>query len=366
MKPTLVYFSYNDHSDNDITFLKYLPKEFNVIWYYMYESLKQMRLTKEEIIEYAKSNSIELHLIDPKLRYSDPRNFFFYKRVVKEINKKSPDIFFTCRRDYYMSFAIQLFLKCKHFVLGVHDANSHTESKTLRNRLWHYSINRMIKIADHYVTYSKGQHDILLKQRGLESKIVGMASKYHGPSKLTASPIRQGLKLLFFGRIDKYKGLDLLIQEIENLNIQGKTNISLTIAGKGEYWDECAKGIKTPELYNLNVRFIENCEIPDLMSSHHFLVLPYRDATQSGPLVAAVAYQLPIIAPNFGCFSDTYSSDSAILYEEGGLRQAIEKASILSQEDYNEMKEVCKSVREKNSEEPVSEKYIDYFKSILS
>ena len=59
------------------------------------------------------------------------------------------------------------------------------------------------------------------------------------------------------------------------------------------------------------------------MSSHHFLALPYRDATQSGPLATAIAYELPILAPRFGYFMETYTDDSAILYKHGDIENAL-------------------------------------------
>ena len=81
----------------------------------------------------------------------------------------------------------------------------------------------------------------------------------------------------------------------------------------------------------------------NLMASHHFLVLPYRDATQSGPLATAVAYELPVIAPDFGCFTETYTKDSAILYTQGHLEDALREVSKMSGDTYASMKAACRS-----------------------
>ena len=153
---------------------------------------------------------------------------------------------------------------------------------------------------------------------------------------------------------------------MEHLRSQGVSNLSLTIAGRGCSWSACKLLIKTQEMYNLQVRFIENNEIPDLMSPHHFLVLPYRDVTQSGPLATAVAYELPVIAPNFGCFSETYTKESAMLYSQGNLVEALKSVADISNEEYQYMKKACNKVKEANSEEHIAENYIHCFNGVMN
>ena len=157
----------------------------------------------------------------------------------------------------------------------------------------------------------------------------------------------------------------MLIDAIEELYADGIKNVSLTIAGKGNAWSDCQKRIKHNDLFNLKIRFVDNAEIPDLFSTHHFLVLPYRDATQSGPLLTSLFYGLPIIAPNFGCFSDTYNEESAILYKQGSLKEAIYIASNITVDDYRVKVENCRKIRDTFSEETIAKKYIGYFNGLI-
>ena len=196
--------------------------------------------------------------------------------------------------------------------------------------------------------------------------MVGMSFKSFGESDKTPEPIIEGVKLLFFGSIILYKGLDLLILALEELKATGVNNISLTIAGKGAFWEDCKPLIKTPEMFNLQVRFIENEEIPDLMSTHHFLVLPYRDVTQSGPLVAALGYGLPVIAPKMGSFMDVFNDETAILYPEGGLKDALTKVSQMDTYHYELLKEAVAGMRENYTEERIAQNYIKAFKKNLN
>lgn len=169
-----------------------------------------------------------------------------------------------------MDFAIKFVLKCKNIVLGVHDAQTHSYEMTMSRFLEKYSKGLSFKVHQHFVTFSGGQQQLLKQVYGKDSYMVGMSCKDFGKSALSAPTISNGVKLLFFGTINKYKSLDLLIADLEDLRRKGITNVTLTIAGKGESWNTCKSLIQTKEMYNLQVRFIDNCEIPDLMSSHHF------------------------------------------------------------------------------------------------
>lgn len=367
MKRTVVYLNQDCYSDTDLTVLKHLTKDFHVVWFYIHESIKTTnRISIEQAVVYAKKYDIDIHVKDPKMRYRNPKNLLFYYRIAKEINTIAPDVVFHCMRDPYWSLAVKYVLQCRNVVLGVHDAQTHSYKMTLSRILEKYSKGLSIKVHSHFVTFSTNQQKLFKHIYGIESYMVGMSCKDFGKSSLHVPSVTHGIKLLFFGSINEYKGLDVLISAMEQLRNQGVSNLSLTIAGKGSSWSSCKLLIKTQEMYNLQVRFIENNEIPDLMSSHHFLVLPYRDATQSGPLATAVAYELPVIAPNFGCFAETYSTESAMLYSQGNLIEALKSIAGITNDEYQNMKVACKKVKEANSEERIAENYIHCFNEIIN
>ena len=366
MKRTIVYLNPDCFTDTDLTVLKHLAKEYRVVWYYIHESIKSAsKITVAEASAYASANGIELHAVDPKVRNRSLKNLLFYWKIASEINEINPDAVFHCLRDPYWNLAVKYVLKCKNVVLGVHDVQPHSYKMTASKFLEKYSKGLSINVHKHFVTFSANQQKLFKKVYGKDSFMVGMSCKNFGKSSLHVSPVSDGVKLLFFGSINEYKGLDLLISALEKLRAAGMVNMSLTIAGRGISWTTCEPLVKTKEMYNLQVRFIDNNEIPDLMSSHHFLVLPYRDATQSGPLATAVAYELPVIAPNFGCFAETYSNDSAILYPQGHLEEALMKVSRLSVGGYESLKLSCHKVKEANSEERIAENYMQYFNQLM-
>lgn len=257
-------------------------------------------------------------------------------------------------------------LSCSNIVYGIHDVKMHSYKKSLRmNLAW--KINKFL--TKHFYknpcVFSKNQQQLFEETYHRKVRNLGMSYKNFGSSDLQPQEISQGIKLLFFGSINVYKGLDLLIEAMESLYDEGITNMSLTIAGKGDFWDDCRIRIKHAQLYNLKIKFIDNTEVADLFCSHHFLVLPYRDATQSGPLLTSLFYSMPIIAPKFGCFLDTYNSDCAILYSPGTLKEALRKVALISESYYDKMVDNCLKLRDIYSEERIANNYVSYFNELI-
>lgn len=363
MRKKLVYFNLGGFGDTDITVLRHLNKVYDLTWFLLDEPLKNVNLTKEQATVYAKENKIKLIVCTRNFRQRSLKNLGFFSEIRHKINAIAPDYMFTCVTEWGWMLQVP-FLHCKKIVYGIHDVKAHTYNKSLRlivSRKLHDVIRNVYK---HPCVFSKNQQDLYKQLYGKTIPNLGMSYKNFGKSNKTVGDINNGVKLLFFGSINAYKGLDLLIEAIEKLYIEGVHNISLTIAGKGNAWKDCEPLIKHKDLYNLQIRFVANEEVPDLFCSHHFLVLPYRDATQSGPLLTALYYNLPIIAPNFGCFSETYSPKSAILYNPNHIKEALKEVSNLSDNDYRNMLEECNQVHERYSEENIVKNYINCFKKL--
>ncbi len=365
---TIVYINPDFYTDTDITVLRNLKKQYRVVWFYVYELFNSntMRYGEDFVKEYGRKYGIETRIYYLKEHGRNPLIYGFYSKIAKDANSYSPDLVYHCIRNPFWGMAIKTTLRCKNVVMGIHDAQAHSYTLSVTSILNKLFRDVTLKFHKHFITFSPNQHELLKTNYGIDSAMVGMSYKDFGKSNKNVHPLSEGVELLFFGGIQHYKGLDILISAIEELKSEKNiNNIHLTIAGKGSHWDECKSRIKTPELYNLMVRFIDNSEIPDLMSSSHFLVLPYRDATQSGPLVTAIAYELPIIAPDYGCFRESYNSSSAIFYKSEELKKALNRVAKMTQQEYDEMKSACKSIKDMNGEVAIAANYIQYFKTLI-
>ena len=109
--------------------------------------------------------------------------------------------------------------------------------------------------------------------------------------------------ILFFGFIRKYKGLDLLLQAMNDERIK-KENIKLLIAG--EFYEPekpYLELIGRSDLQNstiLKTNFIPDSEVKFYLCAADCVVQPYRSATQSGVTPLAYHFERPMIVTNVG------------------------------------------------------------------
>lgn len=132
----------------------------------------------------------------------------------------------------------------------------------------------------------------------------------------------QGEGLLFFGRIEPYKGLDLLAQIVELLRARGNM-VPVVVAGKG---DDPSLG-KLAAIENVSIinRFVEEEELDRLISGAAVCLVPYKSATQSGVIVKAYSFCKPVVAFDVGALSEyVVNGKTGKLVEAGDIRGFVE------------------------------------------
>ncbi len=357
----LAYVNADCYVDTDLTVLKHLAKHYRVDWYPVYYTDRPIYYDPGRMAAYAAEYGIEFHPCPRLYRQRDVRNLRFYSEIVDDINSRGADLVYSCiAEELYWTVASRKLKANK--VLGLHDVVMHTFSNPLKRfiqtSIREYTVRRSANVC----VFSENQKALFAGRYGREAWQLGLSSRAFGPSEAVLPELSKGVRLLFFGNIVHYKGLDLLISAMERLRREGIENLYLTVAGKGDYWTECERCIRTPELFDLKVRFIENDEIPELIASHHFMALPYRNATQSGPLMIAVGGGMPVLAPSFGCFLEQYNEHSAVLYSD--LDEALRRISHLTPKEYSAMRSSAGLLKENSTEEAITSKYIRCFDSI--
>lgn len=357
----LAYINADCYVDTDLTVLKHLARHYHVVWYPVYYTDRRIYYDPGQMAAYAAEYGIEFHPCPRLYRQRDVRNLRFYSGIVDDINSRGADLVYSCiSEELYWTLASRR-LKAKK-VLGLHDVVMHSFSNPVKRFIQTAIRKYTIRESADVCVFSENQKVLFAEKYGREAWLLGLSVRSFCPSEAVIPDVSKGIHLLFFGNIVHYKGLDLLISSMERLRLEGINNLYLTVAGKGDYWAECERCIRTPEMFNLKVRFIENEEIPELVATHHFMVLPYRNATQSGPLMIAVGGGMPVLAPSFGCFQEQYNDRSAVLYSD--LDDALCRVSILTQEEYSSMRNSAEQLKEHNTEEAVASRYIRCFDSI--
>jgi len=111
-------------------------------------------------------------------------------------------------------------------------------------------------------------------------------------------------RLLFFGMVRRYKGLDILIRALA----EAKPDVSLTVAG--EIWDgreelvQLISDLRLGSRVTLRDGYVPAEEVQSVFAAADALVLPYRSGTASQNALIAHQFGVPVIATRAGAIAD--------------------------------------------------------------
>jgi glycosyltransferase involved in cell wall biosynthesis len=111
-------------------------------------------------------------------------------------------------------------------------------------------------------------------------------------------------RLLFFGIVRPYKGLDVLLRALA----QAPAEVTLTVAG--EFWadttemDNLIGELGLADRVTLRPGYVPADEIPGLFGAADALVMPYREATASQNALLAFAHGVPVITTTAGALAE--------------------------------------------------------------
>lgn len=252
-------------------------------------------------------------------------------------------------------------------ISAVHDLHPHEAKKSFLKMIKHYNFYARNKYGrescDTCITNSVEQyHELqtLYPQKNiyfhefpsLVTDIVALGNQPVEELKGNKTPY-----ILFFGRIEKYKGVDILVDAFNMFD--KNANVKLVIAGKGSV--ECAP--KYSDKIIFIDRFIKDEEIASLYKNALFVVYPYISATQSGVLSIAMFFKTPIIASDVPYFKHVLQeSNAGLLFSKGSAKALYLKMQEMLALDSNEIKyNERKYYESKYSRESIRAALIDIF-----
>jgi len=214
------------------------------------------------------------------------------------------------------------------FVVLVHDADAHPgDGFPLQMWLQRRLCRRAMTVAA--LTTHVGERLLHQKLAGTRGRPLIRLKHPPMPYEVRFRPVGAGdsFRLLSFGRLLPYKGLDLLADSLRRLGPQ--PGLTVRVVGSGPESPALAALRALPGVTVEN-RWVPEDEVGALLGWADAVVLPYREASQSGVAAVALAARRYVIATNVGGLAEQLADEPlAILCEPSadslanGLRRVL-------------------------------------------
>lgn len=208
------------------------------------------------------------------------------------------------------SVALDAIARVSATVLTVHDTTPFNGNATSRLQLLH--IERCWRKFDHIITHVEAGRRALIG-RGVEPHRVsvvphGLLAAESGRSSGAGRGRPGPLRILFFGQIKPYKGLDTLIEAVAHLSTELRRRVHLRICGQ-PYMDMSPILSKVEEaglsdIVDFKLERIPDAEVDSLFSAADVIAMPYHRIDASGVLSKALAHGLAVLASDTGGFAE--------------------------------------------------------------
>lgn len=192
-------------------------------------------------------------------------------------------------------------------LLTVHDPLPHAGRDAQRMRRSRHGVYR--RLLRNAATAAITHGDVLARQLAVDSpRLDGRIHlAVHGP---LGGPVRNmpdssdaPIRLLFFGRIEAYKGLRHFVDAVIALRAEGLPVLGV-VAGRGDDLASQRLRMEQAGCFDIRDRFIPTLEVETLFAEASALVLPYVEGTQSGVAAMALGFGRPVIATRVGAIPD--------------------------------------------------------------
>lgn len=242
-------------------------------------------------------------------------NPFNWMKIGRRLKKQKPDIIIVRFWLPFMGPALGTILrkvrKNKHTKIICIADNVIPHEKRFGDKPF---TRYFLKSCDAFITMSeKVMSDLRIFQKTKPAKLVSHPLYDNFGAIIPKSEARKHLGLpetekiiLFFGFIRKYKGLDLLLEAMSDVQIK-KSGIKLLVSGEfyedqKPYKEQIEKlGIKDQLI--LRTDFIPDSEVKYYLCAADAVIQPYRNATQSGVTPLAYHFEKPMVVTNVGGLS---------------------------------------------------------------
>ena len=199
-----------------------------------------------------------------------------------------------------------------HVVKTIHDVTLHDSYHNIGDFMTTVLNWGSMRFVDSIVLLNRRDQTLVEQRYHRPSVVIPHASFSYYPNTRHPTPDTQHIKktVAFIGRIEPYKGLDLLISAYRKLKTP---DVKLIIAGSGTIEKELLKSIKEENGIELINRYIKDEEFQGIFKRTDFVILPYKRASQSGVIPLCFANKQMVVATNVGAIPEQVPEGTGVL-----------------------------------------------------
>ena len=264
-----------------------------------------LRLICEQNAQHAKElPGVDLQTIDTGkgakgtiLRLFSPRTWKDLRRLADEFRPDVVHITSAQEWNPALGWFVRKTLK-KPLIYTIHDVIHHEGTP------FYFKITEGIfrSMPDGLVVLTDQGKKILIRKGVPEEKILTAPhGVYDFFTQFGQPDIEERKEILFFGRIEAYKGVGVLLSAARPL-LDQYPDWKLQIAGGGDV-TPYSELLRHPQI-ELTNRFISDAEVAEFMQRAAIAALPYLSASQSGVIPTAFAFGKPVVATRVGGIPD--------------------------------------------------------------
>lgn len=246
------------------------------------------------------------------------------------------------------SIDIKLYRFLSRFVKIVHTAHNILphESKSSDYKLY----KKFYRTCHAIIVHNEYCKNLLIQDFGLSnSKITVIPRGIYDNNDNANWKMKTDIQTyIIFGKIRKYKGLDILLRAITLIPREKRITMKFIIAGEQDSklddtnYATTIKELDIEDVVELRRVRINQNEKEELFLSADACICPYKVIFGSGVLLEAYTYHCPVIVSDLPTFQeDTNNGKTGVLFEtenEDSLARAIVEFSELPQDKINEFR----------------------------
>ncbi len=226
----------------------------------------------------------------------------FYAGLLRVVSSFSPEVLHIHDNGELETFVLAVRFHRVPLVVTIHDVSPHpgvdSRSKTRRRIIRKLLKRRADVIHLHGKVLHSNLKELLPDLAGKVAVIShGTLSlfKYWEKEVIEKEP----LTCLFFGRMEKYRGLDNLVK-IGRILKKTVPGIKIIVAGTGAELEKYKTEMMELGIFEVHDQFIPDEDIFRYFRRASLLLLPYHEASQSGVVSMGLAFGVPVVATAVG------------------------------------------------------------------